>query len=244
MRYWRGRQKEWEGGDGEGFVSQVRSWGGAVRVGVRGWWTGGGVPCGWGGVGELRGTAVVSRGLRLTGDITLRHGWRDRGTEGAMVIQAEKCQRPDTAVTHTHTHTHTHTQTHKQELHRHTSTQRSRTKESGVFESGKGWLQWAEMKRLHPLHLKKEEMRIKRQSRRKGKESLTILLRVNNLAFIHIVSFRNTSLHPFTRSWSFLHICPFSICSLAFSLKPNLIWAKLIKCPYCCSFDPIDLVFG
>lgn len=41
MRYWRGRQKEWEGGDGEGFVSQVRSRGGAVRVGgerVADWW--------------------------------------------------------------------------------------------------------------------------------------------------------------------------------------------------------------
>lgn len=75
--------------------------------------------------GELRRTALVSRSWRLTGDITLRHGWRDRGTEGAMVIEAEKCQRPDTAVTHTHTHTyarvrapactcmraHTHTQT-------------------------------------------------------------------------------------------------------------------------------------
>lgn len=123
-----------------------------------------------GGVGgrEVRRTAVVSRSLRLTGDITLRHGWRDRGTEGAMVIEAEKCQRPDTAVTHTRTHTLAHTHAHKQELHRHTSTQRSRTKESGVFESEKGWLQWAEMKRLHPVHLKKEEMRIKRQSRRKG----------------------------------------------------------------------------
>lgn len=52
MRYWRGRQKKREEGDGEGFVSQVRSKGGAVRVGVRGWRTGGGgggVPCGWGG---------------------------------------------------------------------------------------------------------------------------------------------------------------------------------------------------
>lgn len=69
-----------------------------------------------GGVEELRrGTAVVSRSLRLTGDITLRHGWRDRGTEGAMVIQAEKCHCPDTAVTHS-------TDTHKQELHRHTYT--------------------------------------------------------------------------------------------------------------------------
>lgn len=75
----------------------------------------GGVPCGQGG-GELRRTAVVSRSLRLTGDITLRHGWRDRGTEGTMVIEAEKCQRPDTAVTHTYTHVHTQTratQTHK-----------------------------------------------------------------------------------------------------------------------------------
>lgn len=73
---------------------------------------GGGVPCGWGGGREVRRTAVVSRSLRLTGDITLRHGWRDRGTEGAMVIEAEKCQRPDTAVTHTHTRTHSHTRTH------------------------------------------------------------------------------------------------------------------------------------
>lgn len=99
------------------FVSQVRSWGGAVRVEVSGWRTGGSVPCGRGRVrvrGELRRTAVVSRSLRLTGDITLRHGWRDRGTEGAMVIEAEKCQRPDTAVTHTHSHTYagTHTRAH------------------------------------------------------------------------------------------------------------------------------------
>ena len=64
----------------------------------------------------MRGIAVVSRSLRLTGDITLRHGWRDRGTEGAMVIQAEKCHCPDTAVTHTHTKTgaaQTHTHPHK-----------------------------------------------------------------------------------------------------------------------------------
>lgn len=163
-------------------------------------------------VWELRGTAVVSRSLRLTGDITLRHGWRDRGTEGAMVIQAEKCQRPDTTVTHTQPHTHIH----KQELHRHTSTQRSRTKESGVFESKKGWLQWAEMKRLHPLHLKKEEMRIKRQSRRKGEEPLAILLRVNNLAFIHIVCFLNTSLHPFMKVALSSHLSLFSLFSAAF----------------------------
>lgn len=69
------------------------------------------VPRGWGGERELRRTAVVSRSLRLTGDITLRHGWRDRGTEGAMVIEAEKCQRPDTAVTRTQTHTRTHAHT-------------------------------------------------------------------------------------------------------------------------------------
>lgn len=64
-------------------------------------------------VGELRGTAV-SRSLRLTGDITLRHGWRDRGTEGTMVIHAEKCHCPDTTVTHTHTNiSYTHAHTHK-----------------------------------------------------------------------------------------------------------------------------------
>lgn len=89
---------------------------------MRGWRTGGGVPREWGWRGEERyggeGEAVVVSGsLRLTGDITLRHGWRDRGTEGAMVIQAEKCQRPDTAVTHTHTYTQTRgctgTQVHK-----------------------------------------------------------------------------------------------------------------------------------
>lgn len=56
--------------------------------------------------GEGR-TVVVSRSLRLTGDITLRHGWRDSGTEGAMVIQAEKCHCPDMTVTHTHSQKHT-----------------------------------------------------------------------------------------------------------------------------------------
>lgn len=82
-----------------------------------------------GGVGEreLRRTAVVSRSWRLTGDITLRHGWRDRGTEGAMVIEAEKCQRPDTAVTHTDTYAHararTHTQTRAAQTHKYTKIQ-------------------------------------------------------------------------------------------------------------------------
>lgn len=41
MRYWRGRQKEREEGDGEGFVSQVRSRGGVVRgqsARVEDWW--------------------------------------------------------------------------------------------------------------------------------------------------------------------------------------------------------------
>lgn len=93
----------------------MRSREGAVRVAVRRWCTGGEVPCGWSGgrVEEGWGTAVVSRSLRLTGDITLRHGWTDRGTEGAMVIQAEKCHCPDTAVTRRHTHTYTHTRAHK-----------------------------------------------------------------------------------------------------------------------------------
>lgn len=89
----------------------------------------------------MRGTAVVSRSLRLTGDITLRHGWRDRGTEGVMVIQAEKCHCPDAAVTYTHTHTKTCTTTKIVQTHTCTEeTQRSRTKASGVFEREKGWL--------------------------------------------------------------------------------------------------------
>lgn len=48
MRNKRGRQKERERGDGKSFVSQVRSMEGTVRVGVRGYRTSGGVPCGWG----------------------------------------------------------------------------------------------------------------------------------------------------------------------------------------------------
>lgn len=129
-----GRQRERERGYGLGFVSQVRSRGGAVGVGARGRRAGGAARCGWdgGGRGEIRGTAVVSRSLRLTGDITLRHGWRDRGRDGypsrEMSTSRHRCD------THTHTH----------EPHRHTGTQRSRTKESGVFEREKGWLQWAD----------------------------------------------------------------------------------------------------
>lgn len=133
------------------------------------------------------------------------------------------------------------THTHKQEQPRHRSTQRSRTKESGVFESEKGWLQWAEMKRLHPVHLKREEMRIKRQSSRKGKESPTILLPVNNTTFIHTVAFLARNVYPASNLDTSVLLQSFLCC---FSLKHNLILPKLIKCPYCCSFDPIDLVFG
>lgn len=129
----------------------------------------------------------------------------------------------------------THTLTQMEKVHRHTNTQRSRTKESRVFESEKGR---DEEITSCPLKIKKAGEEKRRQSRIKGKESLTMTTTLHLFIWSALL---NRSLHAVTK---LLLSSYFLIFNLLFSLKHNLILAKLIKCPYCCSFDPIDLVFG
>lgn len=158
---------------------------------------------GWGTV-RIGGTIVVSRSLRLTGDITLRHGWRDRGLDGypsrEMSPSIHRCD------THTRIgkHADTHMRVHKDPGQRSLESLRAK----------KGWLHWAEMKRLHPLYLKEggdENKETKLKKRQRVRDCIYLHHLLSDVtSFPEVVSFSFSQ---------FLHICPLSICSLRFFIK-------------------------
>lgn len=100
----------------------------------------------------------------------------------------------------------THTLTQMEKAHRHTSTQRSRTKESGVFESEKGK---DEEITSCPLKIKKARGGNK-ETKQNKRQRVTDY--DNNLAFIHMVCFTEQKLPCCRRVASLFIFPPFSIC--------------------------------
>lgn len=80
------------------------------------------------------------------------------------------------------------------------------------FRVKKGWLQWAEMKRLHPPHLDSEYKR-KNQGKEKAESHLQNSYKSTTLHFFHIIS-----------KLLFCYSLSMLILSLLFSLKSFLIF--------------------